>query len=78
MQSLVTNTGCVGPIYKPSFLGKSSSIEACVKERNEEDSNKLDVCELSRLTTCWIHKINFHIAHKEKSDMRTICVGEIK
>ena len=77
MQSFIADTKCIGPVFRPSFINENESIKCSIKNTNESDSQYIDICEMSRLTTCWIHKINFHVACKKKSKIKTVCVGDI-
>ena len=77
MQAFITNTKCLGPIYKPSFITNNESIKDSIQKTNEKDAQQIDECEMSRITTSWIHRINFHVASKIKSKSQKTCIGGI-
>lgn len=77
MQAFNTNTKSIGPIYKPSFITNDASIKDSLQKTNEEDAKQIDKCEMSRLSTCWMHQINFHVACKIKSNSKKTCTGGI-
>ena len=80
MQPIDANSRYRGPVYEPIFVKGSLSqpdIDNAVMATNKCDACKIDVSDLARLTTSWIHKINFHIAHKQKSNKKSDAVMDV-